>query len=87
MEKKQYQNLTTYNWLTVFAYIDSTQDDEDGSDNDSLQPAVTSELITLAEQLEAGYISRVGAGSSPELLHHLRAFWAELCREQLRNAK
>ena len=76
-----------YDWLTVFAYIDSTQDDEDGSDNDSLQPAATSELITLAEQLEAGYISQVGAGSSPELLHHLRAFRAELRREQLRNAK
>ena len=57
MEKKRHQNLTTYDWLTVFAYIDSTRDDEDGSDNDSLQPAVTSELITLAEQLEAGYIS------------------------------
>ena len=76
-----------YDWLTVFAYIDSTQDDEDGSDNDSLQPTATSKLITLAEQLEAGYISQVGAGSSPELLHHLCAFWAELHREQLRNAK
>ena len=87
LEKKQCQNLTTYDWLTVFVYIDSTWDDEDRSDNDSLQPAVTSELITLAEQLEAGYISQVGAGSSPELLHRLRAFQAELRREQLRNAK
>ena len=76
-----------YDWLIVFAYIDSTWDDEDGSDNDSLQPTATSELITLAEQLEAGYISQVGAGSSPELLHHLHVFWAELHREQLRNAK
>ena len=88
LEKKQRWNLTTYDWLTVFAYIDSTQDDEDGSNNDSLQPVATSELITLAEQqVEAGYISQVGAGSSPELLHHLCAFRAELHHEQLRNAK
>ena len=88
LEKKQCWNLTMYGWLTVFAYIDSTQDDEDGSNNDSLQPAATSELITLAEQqVEAGYISRVGADSSPELLHHLCACQAELHREQLRNAK
>ncbi|KAF8451184.1 hypothetical protein L210DRAFT_3640281 [Boletus edulis BED1] len=48
------------------------------------EPIATAELITLAEQLEAGYISRVGAESPLELL---RAFRAELCCEQLKNAK
>ncbi|KAF8122901.1 hypothetical protein EV363DRAFT_1181549 [Boletus edulis] len=62
--------------------------DEDGeSDDDSSQPITTAELITLAERLEAGYISRLGAESSLELLHHLRAFRAELRRERLKNAK
>ncbi|KAF8430546.1 hypothetical protein L210DRAFT_3508296 [Boletus edulis BED1] len=48
------------------------------------EPIATAELITLAEQLEAGYISRVGAESPLELLH---AFRAELRCEQLKNAK
>ena len=44
----------------------------------------TSELIVLAEKLEAGYVSRVGVDSSPDFLHHLRAFQGELCRDQMK---
>ena len=45
----------------------------------------TSELIVLAEKLEAGYVSRVGVDSSPDFLHHLHAFWGELRRDQMKN--
>ena len=47
----------------------------------------TSGLIVLAEKLEAGYVSRVCVDSSPDFLHHLRAFRGELRRDQMKNAK
>ncbi|KAF8423946.1 hypothetical protein L210DRAFT_3765598 [Boletus edulis BED1] len=55
----------------------------DSDDEDDCHGAVmaTSELIALAEKLEAGYVSRIGVDSSPDFLHHLRAFRAELRRD------
>ena len=47
----------------------------------------TSELLVLAEKMEAGYVSRVGADSLLDFLHHLRAFRAELHRDKMKNAK
>lgn len=68
--------------------VDSAESDDEGSSDDEGGKAVTtSELIVLAEQLEAGYVSRVVADSSSEFLHLLRAFRAELHCDQLKNAK
>ena len=47
----------------------------------------TSKLIVLTEKLEAGYVSRVGVGSSPDFIHHLHAFRGELRCDQMKNAK
>ncbi|KAF8558115.1 hypothetical protein OG21DRAFT_1405665 [Imleria badia] len=66
--------------------IEMDSDDEDDHEEET-KPATTSELIALAEKLEAGYVSQVGADSSSDFLHHLRAFRAELRRDQMKNAK
>lgn len=65
--------------------IEVDSDDED--DLDEAKPATTFELIALVEKLEAGYLSRIGADSSPDFLHHLRAFRAELRHDQMKSAK
>ena len=56
-------------------------DDEDDCCGSKVAAMATSELIALAEKLEAGYVSRVGVDSSPDFLHHLRVFRAELRRD------
>ncbi|KAI9457916.1 hypothetical protein HD554DRAFT_2042208 [Boletus coccyginus] len=66
---------------------DAIEVDSDNEDSDDPEMMVTSELIALAEKLEAGYVSRVGVDSSPDFLHHLRAFRAELRCNQAKNAK
>ncbi|KAF8432362.1 hypothetical protein L210DRAFT_3507542 [Boletus edulis BED1] len=64
--------------------IEADSDDEGGCHGAVM---ATSEPIALAEKLEAGYASRIGVDSSPDFLHHLRAFRAELRRDQVKNAK
>ena len=44
---------------------------EDRDDHDDELAMMASELITLTEKLEAGYVSRVGMESLPEFLRHL----------------
>ena len=62
-------------------------DDEDDCCGGKVAAMATSELIALAEKLEAGFVSQVGVDSSPDFLHHLRVFRAELRHDQMRNAK
>ncbi|KAG2357400.1 WD40-repeat-containing domain protein [Suillus spraguei] len=64
--------------------VEVESDDEDEDD----PPKVCAiELIPLCEKLEAACIARVGADSSLDLVHKLRAFRAALRREELQNAK
>ena len=59
---------------------------KDDHDDEPPEMAI-SELLVLAKEMEAGYVSRVGANSLPDFLHHLHAFWAELHHDQMKNAK
>ena len=72
-------------WNGDVVEVDS--DIEDGCGDDEMAVMATSELIVLAEKLEAGYVSWVGVDSSPDFLHHLRAFWGKLRRNQMKNTK
>ena len=64
--------------------IEVDSDNEDGCGDDKMVVMATSELIVLAKKLEAGYVSRVDVDSSPDFLHHLRAFRGELCCDQMK---
>lgn len=55
---------------------------DDRDDHDDELAMMASELITLTEKLEAGYVSRVGMESLPEFLRHLHAFQAELMKKR-----
>ncbi|KAG2082598.1 uncharacterized protein F5147DRAFT_783247 [Suillus discolor] len=64
--------------------VEVESDDEDEDD----QPKVcATELILLCKKLEAACIAQVGADSSLDLVHKLRAFQATLQRKELQNAK
>ena len=54
--------------------------DDEGKDDhdDKLLAMATSELLVLADKMEAGYVSRVGMDSLLDFLHHLCAFQASV---------
>jgi len=63
-------------------------DSDDDNDGDSAPAVTTVELMELCQTLEAGYISRPGAGADASLdfLRHVRAFRAQLRYEDTKNA-
>ena len=64
-----------------------TETDSDNEDKVELPVSISAELITLAEKLKAGHISRVGPDFSTDFLCYICVFQVELHHEQTRNVK